>query len=387
MDATGLWFSKLEREYLSDYGKFTWTDDQRIWDWSDLTTVDLVRTRDGTKKLILRRGKEIFTEHGRPGKTGNGKAGTGKADAVKAGTEEKEKTNAYLRYMLGIDIDDEVGGIKTDYYTAKIYDHKNKSWSLKGPKKRWSFQVGDNAWLWQWADDGSGSSGSPLNAKIGEVHKHITGILSTDNVEYTNIFDLGVKKDHQCRPVIYQPAVDGTKNFVREIHWHKKPELDGKKEYEVTIIFNNEELRKHKMLNWIYEHVREAKYGRLNDIETFVIMGDSKNDNANGLRFTKIYSGYNNLEEDTIHGDVEEDIPPHRVRYYADDHNHPVIFVNTSNHAMAEHDTNPDLWKWEYISWMDDGPFLKGEDCRDKVNQRYKGYRARIIKDIAKLLD
>ena len=98
------------------------------------------------------------------------------------------------------------------------------------------------------------------------------------------------------------------KNFIREIHCSTKDATNEKKDVEVTIVFNNEELRKHKTLNKIYEHVRLIKYGRLRDIEGFVMMADSSDGNFNGLRFNGIYSGKNNLEEDTIHGDAEGSI-------------------------------------------------------------------------------
>ena len=53
MDAAGLWFSKLESNFYADYGQFRWTEEQRTWDWDNLTTVDLVSTKDGTKRLVL----------------------------------------------------------------------------------------------------------------------------------------------------------------------------------------------------------------------------------------------------------------------------------------------------------------------------------------------
>ena len=31
-----------------------------------------------------------------------------------------------------------------------------------------------------------------------------------------------------------------------------------------------------------------------------------------------------------------------------------MVFVNTSNHAMAEHDANHELWKWEYVPGLMD---------------------------------
>lgn len=373
MDAEGLWFSKLEREYSADLRQFSWTDEQRTWDWKNLTSVDLVRTRDGRRRLILRRRGEIHTRFGRPDK----EVASGKDGPMGTGAEGEIDTGAALRYMLGIEIHDPPGDIETDYYTAKILDHQTNHWRLEGPKLRWSFKVGDEAWIWQWADERAGPSRYPLEAKIGEVHKYINDCYFEEGPIYANIFKLDVEKNDECLPVVYQPAVDGLKNFVREVHRSPKP-IDGKKgedggrEVEVTIVFNNEELRRHKWLNGIYEIVRSYLYGRIKDIETFVIMADSGSDKVNGLQFSKIYSGHHDLEEDTIHADQEDGLPPHRVRYYADDYSHPIIFINTSNHAMAEHDTNPDLWKWEYVPWLDDRPFALGRLSREEVNKSYK---------------
>jgi len=114
MDATGLWFSKLESNFYADYGQFRWTEEQRTWDWDNLTTVDLVSTKDGTKRLVLRRKGRIHTKDGRPD------------------IAEQDGYDASLRYMIGIDIDDEPGDIKCDYYTARVYDHFENRWNLIG---------------------------------------------------------------------------------------------------------------------------------------------------------------------------------------------------------------------------------------------------------------
>jgi hypothetical protein len=354
MDATGLWFSKLESNFYADYGQFRWSEEQRTWDWSNLTTVDLVSTKDDTKRLVLRRKEMIHTKDGRPD------------------IAEQDGNDASLRYMIGIDIDDGPGDIKCDYYTARVYDHCENRWNLIGPKRRESFQIGDNAWLWQWADEKCESSGAIKETRIRAIHEHIDKEFKSKNLVYTNKFSLDVDRNSESLPVIYQPAVDGMKNFIREIHCSTKEATNEKKEVEVTIVFNNEELRKHKILNKIYEHVRLMKYGRLRDIEGFVMMADLSDGNVNGLRFNGIYSGKNNLEEDTIHGDAKGNLPPHRVKYYANDYNHPIIFVNTSNHAMAENDTNPNLWKWEYIPWIEDRPFISGDKPRKAVEDDYR---------------
>lgn len=360
MDATGLWFSKNERNFSADYGKFQWTEEQRTWDWNRLTTVDLVMTKDGAKKLILRRKADIYSSQGR------------------ASESKESEINATLRYMLGIDINDsDIKGMETDYYTARVFDHNNKSWNLIGPKERLSFQIGENSWLWQWKDEGG---------KIEEIREQIKNKINQKELVYTNIFELDVDDNKQLKPVIYQPAVDAMKNFIREIHCSKIPAADGKNEVEVTIVFDNEELRRHKILNRIYEKVRLAKYGRLNDIESFIVMLNSDNDTAKGLRFKGIYSGNNDLEEDTIHGETEDNLPPHRVKYYANGYNHPIIFINTSNHAMAEHDTNPDIWKWEYVPWVREMPLDTKDISRKDVEKKYSNFLESVTKKLLGVL-
>jgi hypothetical protein len=90
--------------------------------------------------------------------------------------------------------------------------------------------------------------------------------------------------------------------------------------------------------------------------------------------FENIYSyknGKNNgLNEDSIHGNPPGDgkIP---ISYYFVDFNHPVVFVNTSNHAMAEHDANHKLWKWEYVPGIRDSPITLGNESRRTIDGEF----------------
>lgn len=170
-----------------------------------------------------------------------------------------------------------------------------------------------------------------------------TKIIESDHLERNN----------SLVPVIYQPKIDAWENFLREIHVHKKD--DGS--FEMSLVFQDEILRKHGILDGIYRYIRLLKYKRTMDIETF-----SFKDNQ--FFFENIYSGKSNLFEDTIHNEM--DIP---AKYYFQDTNHPVIFVNTSNHALAPHDNNHDLWKWEYVPWSDTIPIKLGTKTRDEVEK------------------
>lgn len=184
---------------------------------------------------------------------------------------------------------------------------------------------------------------------------------------------MGIPAD-KIIPAIYQPAVDSLDNFVREVHCAQKPEkTDGSYEVEVSIIFNNEQLRKHACggnLNKIYEGFRRLYHGRTLDVKTFNIIV-RKDITDNKFIFEDIYSDEHQLEDDSIHGDPRP-APERIIKYCFIDHNHPVIFINTSNHAMAEHDANHRLWKWEYIPWMKDAPVKFGNKTREEIDREFK---------------
>jgi len=159
-------------------------------------------------------------------------------------------------------------------------------------------------------------------------------------------------------PVIYQPKVDAWKNFLREINIQK--ETDGS--YQITLVFQDEVLRRHWFLDGIYRTIRLLKYKRIVDIESFTI----KN---NVFFFSDIYSGDHTMFDDNTHNKAE--IP---VKYYFGDHNHPVLFVNTSNHALAPHDNNHNLWKWEYIPWSKLIPIKLGTKGREATERDYRRF-------------
>lgn len=371
LSAESIWFSHREKVYLVDMGQFSWTDEEQIWDWDQLITINLVRALEGKLRVVIRR----------------------KAVAESREQDEKKRLilgrtkRVDLRFMLGFDIE-RVSEPETDYYTARKYSDKSRTyygkpkWDMIGPYKRWFFRLDDNYWIWQWANENQDIRSS----KIYYIYNYLKGEIEKSKKFSRNIFELDVKcqKEDRCEreliPVIYQPSVDTMKNFVREIHCAP---LENGMIGEVTVIFNNEQLRKHKRLNRMYERIRQILYGRTRDIETFrIIVNQDKN--ASGLDFTGIYSGNNTLEEDSIHGDPKRlNPPPHPIRYFAGKQdepkfNQPVIFINTSNHAMAEHDTNPRLWKWEYIPCLENGAVKFGRKTREEINREYESVFGKI---------
>ena len=112
-------------------------------------------------------------------------------------------------------------------------------------------------------------------------------------------------------------------------------------------------------------------HGRVMDLESFKILV-KEDPTANRFTFEGIYSNNHEINADSIHGDKPPPAAPnHHIKYYFVDHKHPVVFVNTSNHAMAEHDTNPRIWKLEYVPWLEDAPVKLGGKSRDQVDKRF----------------
>ena len=105
------------------------------------------------------------------------------------------------------------------------------------------------------------------------------------------------------------------------------------------------------------------------DLVSFKILV-GKDPTSDKFIFEGIYSYESEMNSDSIHGD--KTLPPaprHPVKYYFVDGKHPVVFVTTSNHAMAEHDANNRIWKWEYIPWIEDAPIKLGSKTRREIKQ------------------
>ena len=87
---------------------------------------------------------------------------------------------------------------------------------------------------------------------------------------------------------------------------------------------------------------------------------NNKRNRDNFFVFEGIYSGPYDIEYDTIHLDKPPPLRRRHIEYYFLDHYHPIVFINTANHAMSEHDNNHDIWKWEYIPWVKKAPIKLG---------------------------
>jgi hypothetical protein len=340
LSTDGIWFSHREEIWSVDTGKFHWTGDKRVWDF-DSCTFELARTlRENKLRVVVRSKNDICSKYM------GGKL-------------------VRLRYMLGFDVT-RVSEPHSEPYTARRYDPDKKD----GPKERWVFQLDDEYWIWQWAHEG----GDIRSSAIHRLFERLKDEISNPSLTSHNIFEVDEESEGDALiPVIYQPAVDGLKNFVREVHCAELPSRpDGAREVEVSIMFNNEQLREHAIANELYELFRLFFWGRTIDIETFKIL-IPKDIGENSYVFERIYSGDAQLFVDDKHGDPPI-APERRIKYYLVNNNHPVVFVNTSNHAMAERDTNHRIWKWEYVPWVKNAPIRRGCKTRKEIDKEFKPF-------------
>ena len=305
-------FSYVQEEY--DEGKelgrryFSWKNKERVWEYSDCN-VKVISMKGSKTRIIVRRRKSGYSEF--------------------------MQSDFEVNLMLGF-VALNAQKITADNKSIILFDleqSNDKSHRDLKEVKIWS--------------DSQEETEKLYNTILQEKNNDsATKIIESENIE----------KNDSMMPVIYQPKIDAWENFLREIHVHKKED----ESFQITLAFQDEVLRKHGFLDRFYRIIRKIKYKRTIDIESF-----SYKDNQ--FFFGDIYSGDSNLFEDTVHN--EKEIP---AKYYFQDKNHPVIFVNTSNHALAPHDNNHDLWKWEYIPWSKKIPIKSGSKIREEVDKSFQ---------------
>lgn len=242
---------------------------------------------------------------------------------------------------------------------------------------RYVFRM-DDYWIWEWKK----KYRDIKHSNVYVIYEQIKAFLDdpmdykegTDNI----IVQALPHEERDVIPVIYQPAIDKLENFVREIHCSK---YEGDKSIiEVSIMFNNEQLRRHRIVNGFYEKFRLFFYGRKIDIETFRIYLPTEIFGDNYFTFEGIYSGVFGIIEDNIHEDIKSPPPRRNISSYFMDHYHPVVFINTSNHAMAEIDNNPTLWKWEYQPFEEKSPVIFGTKSREEINNQFTSVIERLLR-------
>ncbi len=275
------------------------------------------------------------------------------------------KRNIEIKFLYGFDVTSiEEPVIEKYVQSGSRNDGQEFRWVIHLKKEGKQHRDRRDCSIWQWA-----SQGDIRQSDISRLFRDIEMKLKSSN--YINLDDVDdTEANDQVIPVIVQPSTDGWKNFVRQVHSAK---LDDSED-EFTLVFNDEHLRKHRILESFYRFLRPVLYGRLTDLESFRVILEG-NAAASHFVFPGIYSGKSDITEDSVHGDREwflRKAPRRRVKYHYSNRMHPIVFMNTANHAMAEEDNNTTLWKWEFVPWEADSPIVYGNKSRKQIEDLVK---------------
>ena len=244
----------------------------------------------------------------------------------------------------------------------KIEEQLNGKPEYGQKKDSWVINLDNQHKIWQWKNNDD------------ETRNNLTrifeSIITIRNAQYISSSKVNHKDDgnkiNDILPVIYHPARDlrGVRNYIQEIHLHKF-NIDNK--IMVTIVYNDEQLRENKLLDLVYKIFRKIRHGRTFDVESFNIILD-ENGKPLQFDFPNIYSGHNNnLNKDNIHCNKCNQ----SIKYcFNQNELLPILFINTSNHAMAEIDNNCNKWKIEYRLWDEQCPVYVGTNSRCEI-ERY----------------
>jgi hypothetical protein len=358
------WFShKINRYDIVERGgsrRVVWTDQVVVVDWDNCSLNVVGKLEDGKTRIVLRSKTSRNSEY--------------------MGDKPVE-----LNYMLGIDVSNISEVYEEPYQVSNV--RRNLPERARTASRRRVFRLDQDYWIWEWIEsDKNANEDNDQNKEerssnsIEEIRKYVLDEMSSNSrgiqrdlfnvrVEDTQL-NAEILAKSKIIPVVYQPSIDSLRNFVREVHCSEiEPNI-----LEVSLLFENEQLRRHRLVNQIYEAFRLFFYGRKIDVESFKIKVNNKDIKKNEklFEFTNIYSSDYGIKEDTIH--ENSDPPEVRVKYYFSNYYYPILFINTSNHAMAEHDNNHNLWKWEYIPFLNKAPIKFGTKSRRRIDSKFSPF-------------
>jgi hypothetical protein len=294
------------------------------------------------------------------------------------------KRNIEIKFLYGFDVSsiEEPVIEKYDQSSWRRNDGEEFRWVIHLKKEGNQHRDRRNCSIWQWASQGADIRQSDIFSLFRDIEKKLKTSSSSDYI--MNVDDVHTEASDMVMPVIVQPSTDGWKNFVRQVHCAK---IDDS-EYEFTLVFNDEHLRKHSILESFYRFLRPFLYGRLTDLESFRVILEGNT--ASYFVFPGIYSGKSAITEDSVHGDRESFLrkaPRRSVKYHFCNRMHPIVFMNTANHAMAEDDNNGTLWKWEFVPWEPDSPIVHGNKSRKQIEDLVKNLdERRSVNQLAEIL-
>lgn len=348
----------LREEFSNIWFSFTGSirKDLKPWHWKNCR-ISFEKNSNDTIRFMVKRTKNIFLEN-------NTKL---RWDKKKSNTNPK--LNRYnLHYVIHFDVkvsllpnlvQDEI--IEEQLYGKKAIGEKRDCWVLN---------LGSQHKIWLWKDDNDKAKN--IMTKILESIKLKSIEVRGSNQHFRAI---GFEKKQitlsgSIQPVIYHPARDlrgeRIRNYIQEIHL--APSVNNDK-ILVTIVYNDERLRENAWLDWTYRIFRKFRHGRTFDVESFsIVLEDGL---PTKFDFADIYSKNDKLENDSTHYNKCAINIDH---FFSNQRRRPIIFINTSNHAMAGIDANDNKWKIEYRIWEKECPIYFGANTRCEIEQYLSRY-------------
>ena len=330
--------------------------DLKPWHWKNCK-ISFEKNSDDTIRFMVKRIKNIFLDNNTKLRWDKKHRNTG------------SKLNRYtLHYVIHFDVKIPLlpNMVCEEKIEEQLYGKKGN-----GDKRDcWVLYLDPQHKIWLWKD--VNNEAKNIITKILESIK-LESVKIKDNSQHFSPVDVQkrqTKLDINIQPVIYHPARDlsgeRVRNYIQEIHLAPS---DTENKILVTIVYNDERLRENAWLDCIYRIFRKLRHGRTFDVESFsIILEDGI---PAKFDFPHIYSGVNKLEKDSIHCNKCAVIIDH---YFSNNRYRPVVFINTSNHAMAEIDNNCNKWKIEYRLWEEQCPIYLGTNSRCEIERYLSKY-------------
>lgn len=166
-------------------------------------------------------------------------------------------------------------------------------------------------------------------------------------------------------PVVATPSVDFDGNNQLTTVYIAQYENGA----EITLLFLDED-RPNACEDFIYDTIRRPLFGRYSDIESVIIIGDQ-------MVFPGTYSADQAWSTKVpVHNETAVPL----VKFEKHDGQELILFVNTWNHLLGDHNTNPDLeMTYQHAQTAGGKEDLKNKDfvvrkgSRAEVDARFKG--------------
>jgi hypothetical protein len=322
--------------------------DLKPWHWKNCK-ISFEKNLDNSITFMVKRTKIIFLD-----------------DNTKLRWDKKQKTagsklNKYtLHYVIHFNV--QIPLLPNMIHEEKIEEQRHGKKASGEKKDCWVLNLDNQHKIWKRKDEDNEARNNMMkileSIKIKQKSQQISPVDVSKRGVKANIMNIQV--------VVYHPARDlwgeHIRNYIQEIHIKR---LVTENKILVTIVYNDERLREHAWLDWIYRRFRKLRHGRTFDVESFCIVPDKKA-YPKEFDFPDIYSRDNKLEKDNIHLTKCGVTIKH---YFGNNPLLPIVFINTSNHAMAEMDKNCNKWKIEYRIWEQQCPVYVGTNTRCEIEK------------------